>query len=391
MNDIFAMQMTDKGLNLLAKGIAKEVTIRFTRVASGDGYLPDDADPYKMAELIHYVRDFPLHSMDKEDTGIAVVRCIQSNQALSQEYWVREIGVFAEDPDEGEILYAYMNAGDRADFLPAEGGSVVVQFVLALITIISRAPRVEAVINGDLTFVTHYELNTRVEKLFADAAPILEFWTRTEGDGNILRPASKQAVMNCFGLQDYAALSRRVDVIEDIVAQLLLEAELKDMYPDYTHWILEDFRIPNMVDLFSCKVVTVISGSNSIDCEQTQGLVPGCHYTLTDGRNSEVVAALTINVENGVHRVITATPVKHTYRPGRTMLLRTSALVTADGAEGSQPPKIAAWTPDTTWKGIAANDIFEVGLDTSIGNANAFSITGDILLTSDGFVTLGVE
>ena len=71
--------------------------------------------------------------------------------------------------------------------------------------------------------------------------------------------------------------------------------------------------------------------------------------------------------------------------------MRTSALVTAEGAEGSQPPKIAAWTPDTTWKGIAANDVFEVGLDTSIGNANAFSITGDILLTSDGYITLGVE
>ena len=391
MSDIYAMNITDKGLKLLAKALAKEVVIYFTRVDSGDGYLPEGADPYKIESLVHPVRDLPLHSMDVEGTGVAVIKCVQSNQGLTEEYWCREIGVYATDPDEGEILYSYCNMGDRADFIPAEGGSVAMQYVLALITIISRASKVEAMINGDLTFVTHYELDTRVSKLFGDAAPIFEFWTRTNAEELKLRPVSKEAVMNCFGLQDYAALSRRVDVIEDIVAQLLLEAELKDMYPDYSHWILEDFKIPNKVDLFSCKVVTVLSGSNSIDCEQTQGLVPGCHYTLTDGRNSEIIAALTINVENGVHRVITAMPVQNTYRPGRTILMRTSALVTAEGAEGSQPPKIAAWTPDTTWKGIAANDVFEVGLNTSIGNANAFSITGDILLTSDGFVTLGVE
>lgn len=391
MSDIYAMNITDKGLKLLAKALAKEVVICFTRVDSGDGYLPEGADPYKIESLFHPVRDLPLLSMDVEGTGVAVIKCVQSNQGLAEEYWCREIGVYATDPDEGEILYSYCNMGERADFIPAEGGSVAMQYVLALISIISRASKVEAIINGDLTFVTHYELDTRIGKLFGDAAPIFEFWTRTNVEELKLRPVSKEAVMNCFGLQDYAALSRRVDVIEDIVAQLLLEAELKDMYPDYSHWILEDFKIPNKVDLFSCKVLTVVSGSNSIDCEQTQGLVPGCHYTLTDGRNSEIVAALSINVENGVHRVITATPVQNTYRPGRTMLLRTSALITAEGAEGSQPPKIAAWTPDTTWKGIAANDVFEVGLDTSIGNANAFSITGDILLTSDGYITLGVE
>lgn len=391
MSDIYAMNLTDKGLKLLAKALAKEVVIYFTRVDSGDGYLSEGADPYKIESLVHPVRDLPLHSMDVEGTGIAVIKCVQSNQGLAEEYWCREIGVYATDPDEGEILYSYCNMGDRADFIPAEGGSVAMQYVLALITIISRASKVEAVINGDLTFVTHYELDTRVSNLFGDAAQIFEFWTRANAEELKLRPVSKEAVMNCFGLQDYSALSRRVDVIEDILAQLLLEAELKDMYPDYTHWLLEDFRVPNKVDLFSCKVVTVVSGSNSIDCEQTQGLVPGCHYTLTDGRHSELVAALSINVEHGVHRVITATPVKNTYRPGRTIMMRTSALVTAEGAEGSQPPKIAAWTPDTRWSGIAANDIFEVGLDTSIGNANAFSITGDILLTSDGYITLGVE
>ena len=384
------LTLTIAGRNLLAKALTG-VELKFTRVMSGDGYLPGGQNIADLMAMVAPQRELPIVSMNVTGVGTATIRAIITNEGLPSGFWVREVGLFAKDPDDGEILYAYANAGDYADYLPGQDGPDAVQFQLSLIAVIDQAANVKAEISSDLTFVTQEELNYRLDDLFGKAAPIFEFWTRTHGDDKKLRPASKEAVMDYFGLQDYSALSRRVDVIEDIVTQMLLSMEIKEMFPDYSHWIIEDFKVPNKVDLFSCKVVTVVSGSTSIDCEQIQGLVPGCHYTLTDGRSSEIIAALSINVENGVHRVITATPVQNTYRPGRTMLLRTSALVTTEGAEGSQPPKIVAWTPDITWRGIGADDVFEVPIETSLGNASACDITGDALLTSDGFITLGVE
>ncbi len=388
MSDIYAMNITDKGLKLLAKALAKEVVICFTRVDSGDGYLPEGADPYKIESLIHPVRDLPLHSMDVEGTGVAVIKCVQSNQGLTEEYWCREIGVYATDPDEGEILYSYCNMGDRADFIPAEGGSVAMQYVLALITIISRASKVEAIINGDLTFVTHYELDTRVSKLFGDAAPIFEFWTRMNAEELKLRPVSKEAVMNCFGLQDYAALSRRVDVIEDNAIQMRMEAEIKNIYPDSTHWIYENFADPDQVDRFSCNAITVVSGSNSIDCDQSIGLVPGCEYILTDGRQRELVSVKSINVENSIRRLILNAPVQNTYQPGRTVLQRTSATIYSSYAEGIRPPRTAKWNPNILWQGLKGNEVFNIGMDVSVSNLNLYDIDGDIAISATGEITL---
>ena len=388
MSDIYAMNITDKGLKLLAKALAKEVVIYFTRVDSGDGYLPEGADPYKIESLVHPVRDLPLHSMDVEGTGVAVIKCVQSNQGLTEEYWCREIGVYATDPDEGEILYSYCNMGDRADFIPAEGGSVAMQYVLALITIISRASKVEAMINGDLTFVTHYELDTRVSKLFGDAAPIFEFWTRTNAEELTLRPVSKEAVMNCFGLQDYAALSRRVDIIENNDIQARMDAELKGIYPDATHWIYENFVDPDQIDTFCCEVVTVVSGSNNIDCDQIIGLVPGCEYVLTDGRRRELISVKSINVENNVRRLVLNAPIQNTYKPGRTVLLRTSATVLATHAEGIRPPRNANWSPNVVWQGLKGNEAFTVGMNVSVSNLSSYNVDGDISISSSAEITL---
>ena len=34
-------------------------------------------------------------------------------------FYMRELGIIAKDPDEGEILYAYINFGDGASAMPA--------------------------------------------------------------------------------------------------------------------------------------------------------------------------------------------------------------------------------------------------------------------------------
>ena len=51
------------------------------------------------------------------------VNAYMTNETLTEFMLFSEVGVFAADPDEGEILYAYASAGERGDFLPAYDGS----------------------------------------------------------------------------------------------------------------------------------------------------------------------------------------------------------------------------------------------------------------------------
>jgi len=390
IRDTYAMHPTDKGLALLTKIIARGFPLRFTRAAAGDGYLPEDADPYKVEDLVNRVIDLPICSK-VDGGGVAVVRCYQTSKGLAEPYVSREIGLYAEDPDEGEILYAYHNAGDRPDFIPAENSPVVTDWILALVTIIGRAPVVEAVIDTNFAFVTHEEVEYKIDSIFAQAAAIDYFWTKSAGDGNLLRPSTldqvKQAIL---GVTDIESLNRRVERLEDAVAQILLELEVREIYPDYSHWILEDFRVVNQVDLYMCKVTSVVAGDDSLDCEPVVGLIPGSFYTITDGISHELVQAKHVAAENGIQRLILAAPVQNTYRLDTTYLYRTSATIGDGYAMGPTGKKNISWSTGV-WKGQAAEEEYLIPLETTVGNSGSLEISGDIQITADGFLTLGGE
>lgn len=385
------MTLTKEGRNLLAKALTGK-DLKFVRVATGDGRLPDGQSIYDMTAMVHPVQDLPIASCTVTGVGTATIQAVMTNQGLDMGFFVREMGLFATDPDSGgETLYGYCNAGDEADYMPGQNGPDAVQYLFSLVTVIDQAQNVTAVISSGLVFVTHPELSARVDDLFAASAPIFEFWTRTQGDDKKLRPASLAEVkLSILGTHDIENLDGRIRVLEDVVAQTLLELEVSSIYPNYTHFIIEDFRKPDQVDMFSCKVVHVVAGSSAIDCERIQGLVPGCTYTLTDGSSRELVQVRSVNVENGLNRIVTSEPVKNTYRGGKTLLYRTSAIITPDGAEGVSSPMTAAWRPMETWKGVSGNTVFDVVAPTNLASAGSFEIEGDISW-SGSTVTLEVS
>ena len=59
-------------------------------------------------------------------------------------FYMRELGIIAKDPDEGEILYAYINFGDGASAMPAFDGSTYIVRNIQMSFIVSNAANVEA-------------------------------------------------------------------------------------------------------------------------------------------------------------------------------------------------------------------------------------------------------
>jgi hypothetical protein len=152
MADFESMVLTTKGRNLAAKGQTGAV-IDFTRGAVGDGTWADGTSPEAVTALASERLSLPIQDLDVVGDGTARLRLVITNTGLEAGFMVRELGLFADDPDEGEILYAVAYAGDKYDFLPAgvDGGAKV-EKVIDIFTVVGNATRVIAEIS-DLVII----------------------------------------------------------------------------------------------------------------------------------------------------------------------------------------------------------------------------------------------
>ena len=69
-----------------------------------------------------------------------------SNSGVKTGFKITEMGLFATDPDAGEIMYVALT-DDNPDYMPAEGGSTVVQQEFQLQFTMSNTGSVSATIN----------------------------------------------------------------------------------------------------------------------------------------------------------------------------------------------------------------------------------------------------
>ena len=109
--------VTQQGGELLAKLVAGS-TLNLLYVMAGDGEVGDDDTPYTMTDLSNPVLKGTSTTPVVEDATVSMVLEFQSTR-LSEGFWLREFGIFAEDPDDGTILFAYGTLGDYAQYMCA--------------------------------------------------------------------------------------------------------------------------------------------------------------------------------------------------------------------------------------------------------------------------------
>ena len=149
MADFGGMVLTDVGKNLQAVVQTGEL-LTFTKISLGDGVLTGSLEDY--TELVSEQKTISPSSVTIPDPpdGTATVRGTLSNTGMESGFFVREIGLFAQDPDdeEAEILYAIAYAANP-DYLPAAGGSTVVEQIIDLVVVVASASNITITIDGD--------------------------------------------------------------------------------------------------------------------------------------------------------------------------------------------------------------------------------------------------
>ncbi len=158
MADFRGTILTQRGRNLLAKA-QTGATLTFTRVKVGDGVWPSNTDPAQLNDLVSPKLNLPIQEIRVVGDGTVRLRFVLTNTGLSQGFFMREVGIYAQDPDIGEILYAVAYAGDRADFIPADGITKV-ENVVDIYTVIANAQNVTAVISDTVVLATKQDIDT---------------------------------------------------------------------------------------------------------------------------------------------------------------------------------------------------------------------------------------
>lgn len=138
--------ITNKGLQLIAKLVASGTALSFTRAAVGTGSVPSGYDPTNMTSLNKYKMNGAIASCSSSGDTASIIFQI-SSIGVSAGFTITEAGLFATDPDEGEILYCYLDMSSDPQYIYAEGSAISKFVEMTLTVVIGSVQSVTAYIN----------------------------------------------------------------------------------------------------------------------------------------------------------------------------------------------------------------------------------------------------
>ena len=151
--------MTDVGANLQAKVNAGKTKLTFTKIKVGSGV--NSTNPLALTDVISSKWE-TTNFVVKLEGKIVSVDTVITNTGIHEAFRMSEIGLFAQDPDKGEILYAYLT-DPEPDRMPAESGSVVVSQELTIGMVFSNTGNVSLTVNMG-ALVTREQLTEAVKQ-----------------------------------------------------------------------------------------------------------------------------------------------------------------------------------------------------------------------------------
>lgn len=160
-------KLTTKGKALLAKAQAGRCTIKITKAQTGSGQYSSGEATDTRTSLKAPVQTLPIHSKEIQNGSTLVLKVAITNKTsdtdvLKSGYEIREFGIFAQDPDDGEILYSIATAS-TSDYMPAYNGVIPSVISMSYYLEVSNAANVTINSAGALALQADLEaLETRV-------------------------------------------------------------------------------------------------------------------------------------------------------------------------------------------------------------------------------------
>lgn len=141
MAEFSKLVITNKGQALLAKMIAGSGNIEFTKIsASSTAYT--DAQLQGLTSLSNVKQTSLISKVTRTNEVAIKVEAAFTNTELTAGYYMKALGLYAVDPDAGEILYAVTRETSGNCYMPAYNGITVSGAYVQLVTTVGNAENV---------------------------------------------------------------------------------------------------------------------------------------------------------------------------------------------------------------------------------------------------------
>ncbi|MCH5315713.1 MAG: hypothetical protein J1E81_07355 [Eubacterium sp.] len=138
--------LTLSGISLMVKAFCGE-EIQFTQLKIGRGSA-EGIDTKSLTDLINPIKNISISRIDRNDNNVTLVGTGYNNSDVENDITWNEVGVYATDPDEGEILFAYVNTEDALEIIKDNQSGINIENNLSVMLIISSNINVSAVIKS---------------------------------------------------------------------------------------------------------------------------------------------------------------------------------------------------------------------------------------------------
>ncbi len=141
MAEFSRLVITNKGQALLAKMMTGEGNVEFTKTSTSD--MEYTLEQLEALTEFSGVKQTVSVAKVTRTNGVAVtIEAIFNNLELTEGYHMRALGLYAIDPDDGEILYAVTAEMSGCCYMPAYNGVTVSGACIKLVTTVGNAENV---------------------------------------------------------------------------------------------------------------------------------------------------------------------------------------------------------------------------------------------------------
>lgn len=141
MAEFSGSMVTHLGVKYLAKVISGEIDFCVSKVKIGSGNA--NIEIAKMEDISNYVLDGEIIGVNAKEE-YADIKIKFSNAKVTEYFEFREIGIFVDDPDLGEVMYAYSNSGGAFDYIPKFTGNNLIEEEFTFQIYISNVSEINA-------------------------------------------------------------------------------------------------------------------------------------------------------------------------------------------------------------------------------------------------------
>ena len=161
--------ITTQGAILAAKTLQSKI-LEFSHFSIGSGNIADPSvETIKaLTGLVNPELNFDITKVNRETDTQVTVRGLFKNTDAEQGFWLKELGLYAIDPDTNqEVLFAYINYGEEAEYINNSITEKKEHYYDMIITV-DNANNVTITVDPSTVYVNEQELNEKAQELIDD-------------------------------------------------------------------------------------------------------------------------------------------------------------------------------------------------------------------------------